>query len=82
LLLGRLVSCVLALEDRWHVILKVLLPGANLGGGDVVLLGDLLNALLALERLSGDAGFELGGQVSSFSFHQSDFGVIRPSQTS
>jgi hypothetical protein len=38
--------------------------------------------LLALERLGGDAGFELGGEVSSLAFHRSDFGVIRPSQTS
>jgi hypothetical protein len=52
------------------MILKVLLPSADLGGGDVVLLGDLLDALLALERLRGDAGFELGSQVSSFSFHR------------
>jgi hypothetical protein len=26
------------------------------------------------ERLGGDTGFELGGQVSSFSFHRSDLG--------
>jgi hypothetical protein len=37
-------------------------------------LGDLQDALLALELLGGDAGFELGGHVSSFSFHRSDFG--------
>jgi len=52
------------------VILKVLLLSADLGGGDVVLLGDLLDALLALERLRGYAGFEFGGPMSSFSFHR------------
>ncbi|MFN5739223.1 MAG: hypothetical protein ACK47H_11650, partial [Akkermansiaceae bacterium] len=31
---------------------------------------------------SGDAGFELGSEMSSLSFHMSDFGVICPSQTS
>jgi hypothetical protein len=72
---------VLALEDRWDVILKVLLPSADLRGCDVVILRDLLVDLFALERLGGDTGFELGGQVSSLSFHQSDFGVICPSQT-
>ena len=41
-------------------------------------LGDLQDALLALERLGGDTGFELGGQVSSFSFHRSDFGGDLP----
>ncbi len=51
----------LALEDRWHVVLKVLLPSADLGRGDVVLLGDLLDRLLSLERLGGDTGFGLGG---------------------
>ena len=60
LLLGRLVSCVFALEDRWHVILKVLLPGANLGGGYVILLSDLLDALFSLECFGGNAGFKLG----------------------
>ncbi|MFN7460343.1 MAG: hypothetical protein ACK5RZ_03610, partial [Akkermansiaceae bacterium] len=30
----------------------------------------------------GDAGFELGSEMSSLSFHMSDFGVICPSQTS
>jgi hypothetical protein len=48
--------------------LRVLLPSAGLGGDDFVLSGDLLDALLALERLGGDAGFEFDGQVSSFSF--------------
>jgi hypothetical protein len=33
----------------------------------------LQDALLALEQLGGDTGFEFGGQVSSFSFHRSDF---------
>ena len=60
------------------MILKLLFPGANLGRGNVVLLGDLQDALLALERLGGDTGFELGGQVSSFSFHRSDFGGDLP----
>jgi hypothetical protein len=41
-------------------------------------LRDLQEALLALERLGGDTGFELGGQVSSFSFHRSDFGGNLP----
>ncbi len=58
----------LALEDRWHVVFKVLFPSADLGGGDVVLLGDLLNGFLALERLGGDTGFDLGGEVPSLSF--------------
>lgn len=31
---------------------------------------------------AGDASFELGLEVSSLSFHGSDFGVIRPTQTS
>lgn len=43
-------------------------------------LSDLLDALFALERLGGDAGSEIGVEVSSFSSHRSDFGVIRPSQ--
>jgi hypothetical protein len=43
------------------VVLKALLPSADLGRGDVVLLGDLLDRLLSLERLGGDMGFELGG---------------------
>jgi hypothetical protein len=81
LLLGGLVSSVFALEDRWHVILKVLLPCADLGGGDVVLLGDLVNTLFALERLGGDAGFTLRSGVFFFVSSESDFGVIRPSQT-
>ncbi len=68
-----MVSGVLALEYRWHVILKLLFPSANLGRGNVVLLGDLQDALLALERLGGDTGFVLGGQVSFFSSHRSDF---------
>ena len=37
-----------------------------------------VDALLALERLGGDTGFDLGGQVSSFSFHRSDFGGDLP----
>ena len=78
LLLGRAVSSVLALKYCWHVILKLLFPSANLGGCDVVLLGDLQDALLALERLGGDTGFELGGKMSSISFHRSDFGGYLP----
>ena len=66
LFLVRVVSCVLALKYRRHVILKLLFPSANLGRGNVILLGDLQDALLALERLGGDTGFELGGQVSFF----------------
>jgi len=42
------------------VILKVLLPGANLGGGYVILLSDLLDALFSLECFGGNAGFKLG----------------------
>jgi hypothetical protein len=38
----------------------------------------LQDALLALECLGSDAGFELGGQMSSFSFHRSDFGGYLP----
>ncbi len=38
--------------------------------------------LLAHERFGGDADFELCSEASSLSFHRSDFGVIRPSQTS
>jgi hypothetical protein len=77
------VSGVFALEYRRHVIFKILLPSANLGRGDVVLLGDLQDALLALERLGVDTGFELGSQVSSFSFHRGlILGVTCPSQTS
>jgi hypothetical protein len=38
----------------------------------------LQDALFALERLGGDTGFELGGRVSSFSFHRSDFGGDLP----
>ena len=38
----------------------------------------LQDALLALEQLGGDTGFELGGQVSSFSFHRFDFGGDLP----
>ena len=64
------------------MIFEILLPGADLLRGDVVVLGDLLDALLALEHLGGDAGFELGGEKSSLAVHHSDFGVIRPSQTS
>ena len=64
------------------MIFEILLPRADLRGGYVVLLGYLLNALFALECFSGDAGFELGSEVSSLSFHMSDFGVICPSQTS
>jgi hypothetical protein len=64
------------------MIFKILLPRANLRGGYVVLLGYLLNALFALECFSGDAGFALGSEMSSLSFHMSDFGVICPSQTS
>ena len=82
LLLGALICRVLALEDRSHMIFKILLPRANLRGGYVVLLGYLLNALFALECFSGNAGFELGSEMSSLSFHMSDFGVICPSQTS
>lgn len=47
---------------------------SNLVRGDVVFLGDFQDALPALERLGGHAGFELGSQVSSVSFHRSDFG--------
>ena len=36
------------------------------------------DALIALERLGGDTGFKVGGQVSSFSFHRSDFGGYLP----
>ena len=39
---------------------------SNLVRGNVVLLGDLQDALLALERLGGDMGFEHGSQVCSF----------------
>ncbi|MGD7654754.1 MAG: hypothetical protein ACQCXQ_16165, partial [Verrucomicrobiales bacterium] len=53
--------------------------GVGFMGGEVVA---LLHALLTLELLGGDAGFELGGEVSSLAFHWSGFGVIRPSQTS
>lgn len=60
------------------MILKLIFQSVNLARGNVVLLGDLQDALLALERLGGDTGFELGGQVSSFSFHQSDFGGDLP----
>jgi hypothetical protein len=38
----------------------------------------LQDALIALERLGGDTGFKVGGQVSSFSFHRSDFGGYLP----
>jgi len=34
--------------------------------GNVVIFGDLLNRLLVLHRLSGDAGFEFGTQGPSF----------------
>ena len=33
-------------------------------------------------RFGVNAGFELGGEMSSLAFHQSNFGIIRPSQTS
>lgn len=82
MLLGALIYRVLALEDRCYMIFEILLPRADLRGGYVVFLGYLLNALFALECFSGDSGFELGSEVSSLSFHMSDFGVICPSQTS
>jgi hypothetical protein len=58
---NQLMEVDLGIEYQWYVILKLLLPSTNLGGGNVVLLGDLQDALLALERLGGDTGFELGG---------------------
>jgi hypothetical protein len=42
----------------------------------------LQDAFLAPEHLGGDTGFELGGQVSSFSFIGLILEVIYPSQTS
>jgi len=70
LFLGRFVSCVLGHEDRWHVVFKVLLPSADLGRGDVVLMGDLLDRHFSLQRLGGDTGFQLGGEMSPLSFHR------------
>jgi hypothetical protein len=48
--------------------LELLLPGADLRRGNVVIFGDLLNRLLVLHHLSGEAGFEFGTQAPSFSF--------------
>ena len=44
-----------------------LLPSADSRRGNVVIFGDLLNRLLVRHRIPGDAGFELGTQVPSFS---------------
>ena len=59
---------IFSLEDLTDAALELLLPGADLRRGNVVIFGDLLNRLLVLHRLSGDEGFELGTQGPSFSF--------------
>jgi hypothetical protein len=59
--------------------LELLLPGADLRRGNVVIFGDLLNRLLVLHHLSGEAGFEFGTQAPPFSFaHLVLFRVGRP----
>jgi hypothetical protein len=45
------------------VILKLIFPLTNQGGGDAVLLGELQDAHLAIERLGGVTDFKLGGKV-------------------
>ncbi|MEJ6700601.1 MAG: hypothetical protein QNL01_06480 [Akkermansiaceae bacterium] len=81
LFIGR----IFALEDFAHSILQLLLPGADLGRCDIVLLRYLLNALFFFDGFRGNTGFEFGGQVSSFSFHWSYFGLfarVRPANSS
>jgi hypothetical protein len=55
-----LVGGVFTLEDFADATLEFLLPCTDLRRGDVVVFGDLLNRLLIIYRLSGDAGFEFG----------------------
>lgn len=57
---------------------------AGMGSGRIFLRKADGTALPRVQRIrfGGNAGFELGGEMSSIAFHQSDFGVIRPSQTS
>ena len=57
---------------------------AGMGSGRIFLRKADGTALPRVQRIrfGGNAGFELGGEMSSIAFHQSDFGIIRPSQTS
>lgn len=68
----------LALECIAKTLLKLLFPLADLCGSDVVLARDLGCGLHALERFKGYPSFELGRQVSSFSFHSSVVWVAPP----
>jgi hypothetical protein len=78
LALGGLVHAVLALEEFGHAFFEFLLSGAYLRGRDLVLVGNVLDAFSLFEGFFGDAGFKLRTEVSSLSFHWSDFVVICP----
>jgi len=68
-LFDALAGGVLPLEEFSDALLQLLFASADLGGGDILIDGDLLDGFIFLEGFNCHTGFEFGGQMSSFSFH-------------
>ena len=79
-LFDALAGSVLTLEEFSDALLQLLFPCADLSGGDILVDGDLLDGFILLEGFKCQTGFEFGGQMSSFSFHDRDrfTGLIPP----
>ena len=63
------VAGVFTLEELAHALLELLLPLRDLYGVDLVLGGDLMDRLNAVQRFKRDASFELGAVVAALAFH-------------
>jgi hypothetical protein len=60
---------ILALEELAHALLKLFLPLRDLHGVDLIVGGDLVDRLDALERFESGAGFEFRAVVSALASH-------------